>query len=50
MDPTNPERIRHLGIEVSKGRLNVCTLPGSEFLFVANHLSSRPSYHGCMRT
>jgi hypothetical protein len=40
MELTNSERTRHIGIEVSKGRLDVCTLPGSEFFSVANHLSS----------
>jgi transposase len=36
MSTTNPKRPRHVGIDVSKGRLDVCLMPEGEAFAVAN--------------
>jgi len=36
MSTTNPERARHVGIDVSKGRLDVCLMPEGETFAVTN--------------
>ncbi|CAN5299853.1 IS110 family transposase [soil metagenome] len=48
-DNTNPGRISHVGIDVSKERLDVCLMPGSETLVVSNDQPGIESLLGRLR-
>lgn len=48
MSTTNSRRTRHVGIDVSKARLDVCVLPEGEAFSVANDQQGIDQLAGCL--